>query len=416
MEILRSLCDDWPSLLGRLTGGIDLDKTLRDLGGLQRRRRIGDAQTLLRLALAYCLGGWSLRATAAWAQVQDLAHLSDVALLKRLRKAAPWFEFLLATKVAERVERLKNFPGTRRLRLVDATTSSVLGSQGTDYRIHVGFDLRTQQIDHLEITRPEGGETLTRHAFSPGDLVVGDRGYAHRRGLCAVKEAKADFLVRINWQNLPLEDDQHQKIDLAQWLNRLQEQEPGQILVDQDVWTVADSKHGLGSLAARLIVVRRSEDVPRAERQKIQREAGRKGYKADPRSLLAAEFVLLLTSVPRQEISAQQALELYRLRWQIEMAFKRSKGHLRLDDLPCRDPELVKSCLCVKLLAGLMLEDLTADFLAFSPCGVAGFKQAAEPVENPADPARGDDLLDSGAASSLRAVGQSLALKSSRPG
>jgi hypothetical protein len=234
--------------------------------------------------------------------------------------------------------------------------------------------------------------------------------------LWAVIEAKADFLVRINWQNVPLEDDQHQKIDLTQWLNRLQEQEPGQVLVDQDVWTVADPKHGLGRIAARLIVVRKTSEVPKAERQMIQREAGRKGYKADPRSLVAAEFVLLLTSVSKQEISAQQALELYRLRWQIEMAFKRSKGHLRLDDLPCKDPDLVKSCLCVKLLAGLMLEDLTTDFLAFSPCGAAGFEQAAEPVEDPADPARGDDLLDSGVAPSLRALGQSLALKSSRPG
>jgi len=416
MEILRSLFDDWPSLLDRLTGGIDLDKTLRELGGLQRRRRIGDAQTLLRLALAYCLGGWSLRATAAWAQVQDLAHLSDVALLKRLRKAAPWFEFLLATKLAERVERLKELPGARRLRLVDATTSSVLGSQGTDYRIHVGFDLRTQQIDHLEITGPQGGETLARHGFCPGDLVVGDRGYAHRRGLWAVVEAKADFLVRINWLNLPLEDDQHQRIDLVQCLKRLREQEPGQVLVDQDVWTVADPKHGLGSIAARLIVVRRTAEVPKAERQRLQREAERKGYKADPRSLVAAEFVLLLTSVPRQEISAQQTLELYRLRWQIEMAFKRSKGHLRLDDLPCKDPELVKSCLCLKLLAGLLLEDLTADFLAFSPCGATGSEEAAESVEDPADLARGDDLLDSGVAPSLRALGQGLALTSSRPG
>lgn len=416
MKNLRALLDDWPSLLDRLTGGIDLEKTLRDLGGLKRRRRIGDAQTLLRLALIYCLCRWSLRSTAAWAQAQELAHLSDVALLKRLRKAAPWFEFLLGSKLAERVEGLKALPGARRLRLVDATTSSVLGSQGTDYRIHVGFDLRTQQMDHIEITGPEGGETLARHSFNPGDLVLGDRGYAHRRGLSAVVEAKADFLVRINWQNLPLEDDQHHKVDLAQLLKRLQKQVPGQDLVDLDVWTAADPKHGLGPIAARLIVARKTEETPEAERQKIQHEAGRKGRKADPRSLVAAEFVLLLTSVSRQEISAQQVLDLYRLRWQIEMVFKRSKGHLRLDDLPCKDPDLVKSCLCVKLLAGLMLEDLTTDFLAFSPCGAPGSEQAPEPLENPADPAWGDDLLDSGVAPSVRALGQSLALASPRPG
>jgi hypothetical protein len=373
MEILRTLLTDWQSLLGRLSAGVDLDKTLREFGGLKRRRRIGDAQTLLRLALIYCLSGWSLRTTAAWAQVQDLAHLSDVALLKRLRKAAPWFRYVLGAKLAQRVEGLKAKPGTRRLRLVDATTSSVWGSRGTDYRIHMGLALSTLQIDQIEITGPEGGESLARHPFSPGDLVLADRGYAHRRGLATVIEAQADFLVRINWQNLPLQDAQQSRIELVQLLESLrsqdssQSQDAVQTLVDLDVWIVPDKKQRIDSVAARLIVARKDKAAREAERKKIRDEAGRKGRKADPRSLIAAEFVLLLTSAPRQEISAQMALDLYRLRWQIEMAFKRIKGHLRLDDLPCKDPDLVMSCLCVKLLAGLMLEDLTADFLAFSP-------------------------------------------------
>lgn len=369
MDLLRALTDDWMSLLDRLSGGIDLDRTLRELGGLQRRRRIGDAQTLLRLALLYCLSGKSLRSTATWARCQGLADLSDVALLKRLRKAASWFRYLLTAKLLQRIEGLKANPGIRRLRLMDATTSSVRGSRGTDYRIHMGFCLRTQQIDQLEITGPEGGESLARHPFSPGDLVVADRGYAHRRGLSAVVAAGADFLVRANWQNLPLQDSQQRRIDLPQLLAQLQDQpqSPGSALLDLEVWTMPDPKHSIGSVAARLIVVRKDKAAWEAERHKIVREAGRKGRKADPRSLVAAEFVLLLTSAPRQEISAQMALDLYRLRWQIEMAFKRLKGLLRLDDLPCKDPDLVMSCLCVKLLAGLTLEDLTQDFLAFSP-------------------------------------------------
>lgn len=371
MEILPTLLEDWPSLLGRLSAGVDLDKTLREFGGLKRRRRIGDASTLLRLALIYCLSGWSLRTTAAWAQAKNLAHLSDVALLKRLRKAAPWLRYVLGAKLEERVLGLRANPGTRRLRLIDATTSSVWGSRGTDVRIHMGMALNPLQIDQLEITGPETGESLALHPFSPGDLVLADRGYAHRRGLAAVVEAQADFLVRINWQNLPLEDDQQRRIDLVQLLKRLQEQSRDQdeveALVDLDVQTVADKKQGVGCVAARLIVARKTRAAREAERKKIQAEAGRKGRKADPRSLIAAEFVLLLTSAPRQEISAHVALDLYRLRWQIEMAFKRIKGLLRLDDLPCKDPDLVMSCLCVKLLAGLMLEDLTTDFLAFSP-------------------------------------------------
>ncbi|OKV06579.1 transposase, partial [Escherichia coli] len=50
-----------------------------------RRREIRDAATLLRLGLAYGPGGMSLREVTAWAQLHDVATLSDVALLKRLR-------------------------------------------------------------------------------------------------------------------------------------------------------------------------------------------------------------------------------------------------------------------------------------------------------------------------------------------
>jgi hypothetical protein len=193
MKILKTFRDGWQSFLDRLPAGLDLDKTLREFGGLKRRRKIVDAQTLLRLALVYSLCGLSLRATAAWAQVQGLAHLSDVALMKRLGKAAPWLRHLLGAKLTERAQGLKSEPMARRLRIVDATTSSVTGSRGTDYRIHVGFDLQALRVDQIEITGPEGGESLARQPLSPGDLVLADRGYAHRRGLASVVEAQADF-------------------------------------------------------------------------------------------------------------------------------------------------------------------------------------------------------------------------------
>ena len=107
--------------------------------------------------------------------------------------------------------------------------------------------------------------------------------------------------------------------------------------------------------------------VAAQERQRIHREASRKGRKADPKTLLAAGFFLLLTSVSRQDMAAHKALELYRLRWQIEMTFKRFKGLLDLGHVPAKDPQLAQSYLFAKFLAVLLLENLTKDFLAFSP-------------------------------------------------
>jgi hypothetical protein len=394
MDIMPILQEQWKSLFGMLPRGFDLETTLRKSGGLLRRRAIRSAETLLRLVLAYSLCGLSLRATAAWAQAQGLARVSDVALLKRLRQASPWVGQVLAAKLAERVERLEPQSLAYRLRIIDATTASVPGSKGTDHRVHLGFDLGSLAIDWIEVTGSEGGESYSRLKMRAGDLILADRGYCHRRGLAAVRQAGADFLVRINWQNLPLQDAQQQKVDLVSLLEQVQ----GTRAMEFEVATMADKSRALPALSARLIVARKPEEAAEAERRRILREASRQGRKVDPRTLKAAAFFFVLTSVPRQELTAEKALELYRLRWQIEMAFKRMKGLLHLGDLPMKDPQLAHTYLCAKLLAALMLEDLTKDFLAFSPSGSRGAVKAGESVENPASLAGSHGFRHSGPA------------------
>lgn len=399
MSHLQILREHWESLLTVLPRGFDLEKTLRESGALVRRRAIQSAEAFLRLLLFYGLCNQSLRATASWAEAQGIARLSDVALLKRLRQAAPWIGQLLTAKLGERVEGLKPQPLGYRLRIVDATTASTPGSKGTNYRIHLGFDLRSLQIDRIEVTGAEGGESYTRLKLEPGDLVLGDRGYCHRRGLAAVRQAGADFLTRINWQNLPLQDGEQKRLDLVELLEQVQ----GSEVVEFEVATVVDKARGIASLPARLVVARKPEEAAEAERQRILREASRKGRQADPRTLKAAAFFFVLTSVSRQKLTAQQALELYRLRWQIEMAFKRMKGLLDLGDLPVKDPQLAYSYLAAKLLAALMLEDLTKDFLAFSPSGLGRPGKAGVPLENPASLARSYDFRHPRTAQPLRA-------------
>ena len=62
----------------------------------------------------------------------------------------------------------------------------------------------------------------------------------------------------------------------------------------------------------------------------------KKGKKLDPRSLIAAEFMILGTSLSKRGCTAKHILAVYRLRWQIELAFKRLKSLLHIDRLPTR--------------------------------------------------------------------------------
>jgi IS4 transposase len=218
-------------------------------------------------------------------------------------------------------------------------------------------------IDHIEVTGAEGGETFCRFPLQSQDLVTGDRGYAHRRGLFSVRQAGGHFLVRLNWSNVPLLDESGEPFDLFAALRPISE---GQV-AEFRVQTAPQESGKIPALPARLIAVRKSEEAAQKERQKILREAARKKRNADPRSLEAAEYTIVLTSMAEEQLPAAQALDLYRFRWQIEMVFKRLKGLLGLDQLSAKDPHLARSALYAKLLAALLLDDLTGKFLSFSP-------------------------------------------------
>lgn len=88
-----SLNEQWAVLLHFLPHG--WQDAAWTCGAITRLRVIQSAETLLRIILAYAWNDWSLRTTAAWASRIGLADLSDVAILKRLRRAPAWLGHLL---------------------------------------------------------------------------------------------------------------------------------------------------------------------------------------------------------------------------------------------------------------------------------------------------------------------------------
>ena len=355
---------EWPYMRAFFPPAASLEASASEFRAIVRRREVNEAETLLRIALAYGYCGLSLRQTAAWAETAGVASLSDVALLKRLRNAADWLGHLLGVKLAWASSLApSNLPF--RLRLVDATAISRIGSLGTDWRVHLSFNLSSLSIDHIQLTDQSGGESLTRFPTAPGDLIIGDRGYAHRAGFHAVRRSGADFLVRLNWQNVPLLDATGAPFDLLQALRSMPDAQPTSFDVQ-----IAPSLHAnLPAMPARMVAVRKSEAAAEQSRRKVLEERSRKGRNADPRTLEAAAYVFLLTSTQEALLPAAQALELYRFRWQIELLFKRLKGLGDLGNLPAKDANLARSALYSKLLAALVLDDLTGSFLSISPWG-----------------------------------------------
>ena len=353
----------WPYLLQFLPKREVIERLAAEMGAFRRVRQIGSAQTLLRLALVYGFCGYSLRATAAWAEAAGVAHVSDVALLKRFRASAGWLLALLSTKIESRVPPpLSISPSAFRIRLLDATTVSKPGSTGTDWRIHIAYDLGERRITSLEITDRSGGESLQRFNITKGELAVADRAYATRTGFASVLSSGGNFLVRLPWSNVPLEHPTGTPFDLLAWLRSLPEATPSDISL-----RVRLPK---GSPAAvRVLAIRKSEIATEHAREKALRNQSKHGEKTDIRSLEAAGYVILITNLEADQLSTSAGLDLYRFRWQIEICFKHLKSLIALDALPAKGSQLAITHIAAKLLAALMIEDFTARYVSFFPWG-----------------------------------------------
>jgi Transposase DDE domain len=399
MKTSVSPIEEWPLLLSHLPA--DLEASAKACGALQRKRGITSAQVLLRLAFAYAYTGWSLQATITWARGACIARLTAVALWKRLRRAAAWSAHLLAQTLAEHaaVRRDRLPPGSLPVRLIDASSLSTPGSKGTDYRVHLQFDLGTLTTVDVTLTDAHGGESLTRCRPAPGEIVMADRGYAHRAGIAAVVASGAVVLVRLGWQSVPLQRRDGTPFDLLAAAAPLAAGEIG----EWEVQTAPD-KTGTPAVPGRLVALHKSEQATEAARRKLRATARKKGRTPDARSLEAAAFVFVFTTAAAEQLPAPAVLEVYRFRWQIELAFKRLKGVLALDELAAKDPDLCRTVICLKLLGALLVERLSHHWVDFSPWGygtpAAAVADAGLPAGGGDDPAGGGRGADAGAVGS----------------
>lgn len=342
----------WKSILALLPPGPELERWARTTGAIRRRRGVKRASDLLRVALSYAFCNLTFKSASAWCRANRSADLSKWAVLRRLKGCGRWLEFLIVEKLKERMPPVP-LQGLA-IKLIDASRVAPEGSRGESWRIHAAYDPWGGQLVDIHITGDEGGERLDRFTVKQGDLVVADRTYATRRGLAHVVASHAHFLVRTNWQNVPLETEDGQPFDLFAALRSLKGLVPGEFAVR----TVPDKRHGIRGVECRLVAARKPPEAAEAAREKVLAEAKRKGTNPDPRTLEACSYILLLTSVDSRTLDMGQILALYRLRWQIELTFKRLKSLLKVDVLRNRNAETARAAMAAKLLGALLVEDL----------------------------------------------------------
>jgi hypothetical protein len=353
----RKVLDSWAIVRRLLPRG--WEQQARTLGALRRARNVPNARVLLRLLLLHLAGGCSLAEAAARAVQAGWCRVTAAAVFWRLKAAEHWLRWMSEQLWREG----RDLPAVagRRLLAVDASTVTESGPTGSQWRLHYALNFANLQCEFAELTDVHGGETFRRIPLRARDVVLGDRAYGTPPGVAHVVGAGADVLVRLSPRNLPLHQRGGRRFACLTRLRRLRVGEvhswPVEIHAPERV------------VVGRLLALRKSRRAARAARRAVVRRARQKGQTVQRQTLEAARYLTLFTTLPAGEFPARRIVEWYRLRWQIELAFKRMKSILNFGQLPKHVAASCRAWLHGKLLVALLVERLIVHAETLSPWG-----------------------------------------------
>jgi hypothetical protein len=305
-----------------------------------------------------------LRSTAAASSAADLVSVSHVAIHKWLRKAVPFFSYLLLSLTDAQLTFAPNRWAGYLVRAIDATTVQRPGAKGLTARIHYCLRLNDMACVQSIVTDTKVGESLRNFTTSPGIVDIADRGYSNPPSIAAAVDQGGDVLVRWNPPSLPLYGPRGRRINPLTVLHGLN-------LGAVQEWPVEVRPKGHGPILARLVVTRLPVEKAGEARARLRRE---QGTNATAQVLYWAGFIMLVTTVPTERLDRIAIAELYCLRWQIELQFKRDKSIGGLDQLPNRRDENIKAWILAKLVLSELARRLTA---------VAPSKKPTAPASRP---------------------------------
>jgi hypothetical protein len=356
--------EDWGVLTGFFPSQWrELAVQTNALKGLRKQK---DPENLLRTLMIHLGSGCSLRETVVRSRLAGIADLSDVALLKRLRKSKDWLRALCQAMLVKRGIELDGHDGFQ-VRLFDATNVKEPGKTGSLWRVHYSLRIPSLLCDSFRITETSGagcGESFRQFSVKAGDYIIADRGYSSARGMEYIASQGAYAIVRLNPHAVRLETMSGKAFDLLKKLKTGMSR-AGNI----KSWQACACDSDGGTAQGRICAIRKSREAIEIAHKKLRRRASKKGHVLKPETLEYAKYVIVLTTFPREKFPASAVLEWYRVRWQVELVFKRFKQIAQMGHLPKHDDESAKAWLYGKLFVALLTEGLIECAGSISPWG-----------------------------------------------
>lgn len=359
---------NWKTLISFLPADYErLADVHKQLNTQWANAKFTTADILLRFILLHVGADMPLRQTVVTVAAAGGPSVSPMRLHKKMRRAKPYLAALVSRMISNAEERAPELWGGYEMMAVDASTVNGPGAEGVDARLHAVIRLSDLAITSAQVTNVSGGETLRRFGWMAGQLVIGDRGYANPPGVAWVVGEGAAVLVRVNRGALPVFDDDDAAVEANDDATETKKKKKKPI--DVLAWCRTLTKHRASERCVHVIhheTETRERRVdgrligfrlpPKEAAEARERARIEHGAETTDEHLEAANYVILFTTAAPERLSAARCVEAYRLRWQIELQFKRWKSLCHFDRLPNYRDDTIQSWLMAKVLIGMLLD------------------------------------------------------------
>ncbi len=316
---------------------------------------------LLRLIFMHLASGISLRTTVAEARESGIVDIVDVTLFNHFKKCEEFFNWCIHELLRENGTVPKElFNDGRNWKVVDGSLIHEPGSTGSFKRIHFCMNLPQLNADQVLITDVKTGEGLTRFAVTSGDVFLADRGFMHLPGINYVVENGGDVIGRFSPSQLPLFlPGTKTAFPLIKKLRALKYNEVGE-------WGV-ELRMKEKRIPGRICAIKQTPQCKKAEEARVREHSKRNNHEIADRTVELCGYLLVFTTIPAEVYSGNFIVRAYRIRWQIELLFKRLKTLLELGQLHKYDPVSIRTYLNGKMLIALLIEKMIRIAETFSP-------------------------------------------------
>lgn len=182
-----------------------------------------------------------------------------------------------------------------------------------------------------------------------GDLVIRDLGYFVLRVFKILMESGVFFISRLPPHvKIFLNKNDAAPIDLGRYLKKHYRK---QIVIDMPQVFLGDEK-----IPSRLVLYKLPKDIVEAKLREANKRARETGRQMSHGKRLFLQYTAFVTNTSKELISTSVVGSIYRLRWEIELIFKRWKSQLKIDYLKGINKNRIECLIWSRLSSVLIIE------------------------------------------------------------